>query len=570
MSSTMNSTMISTTTPPAPIAAGAGVSQNMDHPHTEPWFRSYRPEIFAFVGTIVSLLTAGKRHILVKAPVKSGKREIVECISAVMSRYLVKYITALNRLDVKTQKAELEQYGITTHVITAGDGLDAAVTDVKSALASGQKVVCCFDECDYGAGRNQKMSTLYSNHIDETNVVKIYFSATGQETEASNLATRADYAAITYVPPATYRGAKYFLEAGLVFTPAPFFEYDCGTLDISAHGIKVVQESIKPKRHIGVVRTTRSVPVNRFKDAHVRRALEKKLQSSIPGGKKWEIIPVDEKDSHDWESTKTQRAYVLDPDTNYLFVIHQTCTRGTDLKGWHRTLAFWHDQRMRDKVNLNTMIQAILRPCHYGDPQEVRMYVDERALMVEAGAITMAEYRNDGGKAPTRTSWGKSKNGKRDGDWGVPIKVHFPAELLGSLPLPPRNASDYEEIASAIHPLLGNDDRKILAERELVSCVKRSVPSWMTTVEGSYKSRQPQMPNISGRLADELIQTAHERYWIDIAVEHLSDSLSPGTAFITYGLPPPSPELSPASSRSSPIPLTTRPASMFESKRGGL
>lgn len=561
------STTTSTTTPSGPVSAGAGVPQTMDHPHPAAWFEGYRREIFDFVGTILSLLSEGKRHILVKAPVKSGKREIVECISALMTQHAVKYITALNRVDVKTQKAELELYGIVTHVITAGDGLAAAVTDVSSALASGQDVICCFDECDYGAGKNQKMSAIYSKVIDDVSVVKIYFSATGQETEASNVTTRADYAAITYVPPPSYHGAKYFLEAGLVFNPAPFFEDDQGTLDISAHGIKVIQESIKFDRHIGVVRTPRAIRVVRFKDVHVRKALEKKLQSAIPGGKKWEIIPVDEKDSHDWESTKTQRGYVLDTETNYLFVIHQTCTRGTDLKGWHRTLAFWHDQRMGEKVNLNTMIQAILRPSHYGDPQAIRMYVDERALMVEAGTMDVVEYLEGGGKAPTRTKWGKEKAGKRGGYWGVPIKVNLPNELLESLPLPPRNPSEYEVIAHAIQPLLGNADREILDGRELISCVKRSVPSWMTTVEGTYKSRQPQMPNISGRLAEELIATAHERYWIDIAAVSLSDSLPRGTVFITYGLPPP---LSPASSRASTPKLQTTPASMFESKRGEL
>jgi hypothetical protein len=195
------------------------------------------------------------------------------------------------------------------------------------------------------------------------------------------------------------------------------------------------------------------------------------------------------------------------------------------------------------------------------------MYVDERALMVEAGTLDVAEYLGGGGKAPTRTKWGKERSGKRDGSWGVPMKVNLPNEVLESLPLPPRNVSDYETIASAIQPLLRNADREILDGRELVSCVKRSVPSWMATVERTYNSHQTQMPNISGRLSEELIATAHERYWIDIAAVNLSDSLPRGTAFITYGVPP---SLSPASSRASTPKLQTTPASMFESKRGEL
>lgn len=96
---------------------------------------------------------------------------------------------------------------------------------------------------------------------------------------------------------------------------------------------------------------------------------------------------------------------------NYIFVIFQTCTRGTDLRGWHHRLAFWHDARSRKDCNLNTLVQAMLRPTHYttmyededGEPegQLIRMYVDNHVLDRAAGG-SMADYLVAGGKPPIR------------------------------------------------------------------------------------------------------------------------------------------------------------------------
>jgi hypothetical protein len=551
------------------IAAGGSIPademETADHPHTDKWFQRNRKEICALVNAIARAIADKKRHILVKAPVKSGKRELVEYISRKMTDCPVKYITALNRVDVKTQKAELEQYGIRTHVTTSGDGLDAALIDVRSSLASGRMVICCYDECDYGAGKNQQMSAIYSEFIDETNVIKIYFSATGQETEASNLNTRADFTVLTFVPPPEYRGAKHFLDAGLVFEPSAFFENDAGTLDITAHGLKVFQESITAARHVGVVRTTRATAIARFKDAHVRKALEKKLEAAKPG-KKCKIMPVDAHDSHDWENPELRRGIVLAPDTNYLFVIHQTCTRGTDLKGWHSTLAFWHDQRRCESVNLNTMIQAILRPSHYGEPQAIRMYVDERALMVEAGTLSVAEYLAGGGKAPGRTKALHSRQrqtGVTGTEWAVPTKITLPESVVND-PRMTANISDDTRawlkpiILSAIHdPAV----RATLSERAFKN---KRTGAGIETVHRSYIGGQPGKPG--GGQKPEIEAKKLELFFADIALEN-KPGIPKGTAYVTYGVSASSSsESSPASSPG----LRTTPASMFESKRGEL
>jgi hypothetical protein len=529
------------------------------HPHAASWFDMKREEIVGFITDVRGAVGNAKRHILVKAPVKSGKRELVEYLSVAEPEYRVKYVTSLNRKDVKSQKEELEMYGIRTHLTNSSDAVAAAITDISIDVERGRTVVACFDECDYGAGNRQKMSSLYEEFIDEVKVVKVYFSATAHETEASNLSTRADFTAMTFVPPPSYCGAAYFLENDLVFRPTPFFEMDAGTLDVSAHGLRVIQESITASRHIGVVRTPRAFSTALFKDRHVRNALELKLRSAQPEGKPWEIVPVDEKSPHDWENPVTCRGYTTDPGKNYLFVIMQTCTRGTDLKGWHTTLAFWHDQREKEKVNLNTLIQAGLRPCHYstsygGVPQPIRLYVD-RGVVEMADDDDMPKYLASGGKAPTRTTRGRAP---LDG-WGVPLKVSLPEEIMCD---PRITASVTDASRKWLKEVLTTHaedaaDRAILAKRTL----KNKRLSGFKTVHAAAVEERRSKPG--GGMTEDVLLARDRYFWMDVATKD-EEGIPRGTVYITYGEDVDSDGASTASRHT----ITTTRASMFESRRG--
>jgi len=531
------------------------------HPRPAGWFQENRAEICGFIADVRTAIEDHKRHVLVKAPVKSGKRELVEYMSVALSAYSVKYITSLNRKDVKNQKEELEMYGISTHLTASSDAVSAAIADIHASVSAGRNVIACFDECDYGAGTRQKMSQLYAEFIDNVRVVKVYFSATAHETEASNLTMREDFAALTYVPPPSYCGAEYFLNAGLVFRPAPFFEMDEDTIDVSSHGIQVVQQSITAGRHIGVVRTTRTIPTVLFKDRNVQRALESKLRSAQPGGKAWKIVPVDEKHSHDWENPVIRRGYTTDPDTNYLFVIMQTCTRGTDLKGWHHKLAFWHDQREKEKVNLNTMIQALLRPCHYstmydGAPQPIRMYVDIGVVEM-AHDDDMSRYLTSGGKAPTRTTRGRAP---RSG-WGIPFKVSLPEDVMQDPRIETAASDSTRPWLKAV--VLENmkpeqaELREMMETRRLMN--KRTTGTGIRTVHNAHVAGRRSKPG--GGMTEEIMENREDYFWMDVAVVE-SPGIPRGTVYITYGV-----DTDDASTASSVTVNTTR-ASMFESQRG--
>jgi hypothetical protein len=379
------------------------------HPHPSTWFQANRPEIHNFVSVdLASQVRSGKRHINTKAPVKSGKREIVEDISQVFPSSSHYFLTSLNRKDVKLQAVELSTYGIRTCVVSNDDG--SVIRDILTDIASGRRVMLLVDESDYGSGSRQKLSTIFNRFVDCPEVIFVYFSATSEETEASALTEREDYAELEYTPPPTYCGAEYFLDNDLVFDPSSFFDKDDENVMVSRHGLDVIRDSITADRHIGVVRVTGRGAAQLLQNSRVREGLKQQLGLG-PNGRPWVITVITEKTAFAWESDVIQRGHTMDEEHNYLFLIFQTCTRGTDLKGWHHKLAFWHDSRTcRDDSNLNTLIQAILRPSHYstghrsygGRPQPIRMYVD-RVVVRYAAYGDIDSYVRSGGRPPTRT-----------------------------------------------------------------------------------------------------------------------------------------------------------------------
>ena len=385
-------------------------SESTPHPHQIGWFQSMRSHIHTFCNEVVREIQRGMNHILIKAQVKSGKKDIVECISQlVVPQTKVFYATALDRKDVKKQKEELAMYGVETHLINSDAAVRQVISSVNAQKSRGVKVILCLDECDYGSGETQKMSGMFAELLNDTDVVKIYFSATAHETEVSDLHDRPDFQILTFTPPPNYFGAEWFLDEGLVQDADTFFaEDDDGDIVLTEHAKLVIVESMIDDKHIGVVRINNDFKMKDFKRKTTKKDIERQLKEALPEGRPWEIIPVDATDSHDWEDRRTRAGFVNDTEANYLFVLKQTCTRGTDLKGWHHKIAFWHDARSHHGTSRpNTLIQAFLRPCHYsssygGEPQRIRLYVDY--VVVELAAYDdMEAYMEAGGKPPSRT-----------------------------------------------------------------------------------------------------------------------------------------------------------------------
>lgn len=390
----------------------------MNHPRNSEWFEHHRWEVFDFTKCVETCIVEDHmKHILIKAPVKSGKKDITECIAVVMSTHKVKYITSLNRKDVKSQKDELQLYDIATFVTDSEQACNNAIRDILKDLEHNHPVIIVFDESDHGSGKNQKLSLVFNQFREDNRVVKMYVSASAHETESSILADRHDYVCVKFIPPLSYRGAEWFIENNLVYDPEPFFEKDGEDIVITEHAKEVILDSITSDRHIGVVRVSSKIKVSSFKNKQIRNDAEKQLTKVDPDEKEWIIIPVDESSPFEWDD-EVKQCGLINLRKNVLIIIAQTCTRGTDLRGWHHKLAFWHDARKKQKSNLNTLIQALLRPCHYAgmadgynrDGEPIRMYVD-RGVLEAVADDDVSVYINSGGKAPARM---RSKKSKRE------------------------------------------------------------------------------------------------------------------------------------------------------------
>lgn len=392
-----------------------------EHPHSIGWFSKERKEIFNFVRRLKISIEAKKRLLLVIAQVKAGKKEIVECIKLEYPDCKACYLTSLNRKDVKNQQVELARYGIETYVVNSEAIIEQIIEDVNDNLKKGYKTIFFWDECDYGSAKNQKLNKLFAPFIDTDQIIHVLISATPQETLFSSLIERPDFTSLTFVPPEEYKGAQYFLDANLVFTPKPFLQKvaDTTELQFSPHAFEVMRESYTISRNIGATRVTGKL-FSLINTTDLERSLTLHFYEGFQG-RPFKVQLIDATSSLNWEDPIIRRGYTCQPlEYNWLFIFNQTCTRGTDLKGWHPNIAFWHDARSCSSCNLNTLLQAILRPAHYSNcymskkivdgkeysasstPQAIRLYVDKAAVKAATGDYT--DYGKAKGKAPTRTT----------------------------------------------------------------------------------------------------------------------------------------------------------------------
>jgi len=464
----------------------------MPHPYTAPQFEEMFPNISDFmVNDVIPQINNGILNILIYAPVKSGKKVQVECLSVLLNSYRVIYITSLDRKDVKRQKEELDKYGIMTCVVKYD--YDAAIAQIKQYNDSNIKVLIVFDECDYGAGTNQLMSKFFNRVVDDKKIVKLYYSATPEETQYSKLSTRPDFQFVPFPIPATYCGARFFLDNDLWEEPAQFLEEaEEGIIIVTGHGQHVCIEKYTAKRNIGVVRVTGSRMNARILKANVQR-IEQQLNSLMPpDSREIRVRVISQTDPFDWEDEPTQVGY-CQSRFSWLFFIYQTCTRGTDLNGWHNRLAFWHDARSRTKSNLNTLVQAMLRPSHYstsyldedGNPQGqmIAMYVDLKVLERAAGGSIDA-YLKSGGKPPIRTKIGEPINDANPDDFAMEVEeFDMLANVRAKYPrlgrgVEPNDAGFYESRSIA------KDGKSVLSLDEL----NKVTESKTNTISGSHSN----------------------------------------------------------------------------------
>ena len=392
------------------------------------WFYKERNEQFECAREI----TGQFKSVVIDAPIKCGKREIVICCSLLKDQKTLHiYTVNLTRKDCEEQLEELNSYNILTFV---GKNIrtrkNEILETIKNALNQGLTVYLHVDEADYGSGIDQ----CYSDLLLETRdlpVRHVFYSATSQELL---YATGFDFVKINFVPHPSYRGTKYFFDHDLVHkAEESFFVYDDkGNLVLSSQGEECCRLiDIKKGKNIGVVRiTTQENQVSMYQsvkqaygitNSSIRKSLDK-----VFGKNNYVVKFTDQSSSLFWgdrdKNTKSKSAwYDLPTNKPVLHIINQTSNRSTE---WalQPYLAFYHSYRKGDTF-LSTILQYDTRmfgyrevDCHiytqsvegFRVPIEDENYLAK--IVYELGIKISCRVKNTGGVGKS----GRAKPGSYD------------------------------------------------------------------------------------------------------------------------------------------------------------
>jgi hypothetical protein len=403
-----------------------------DVPPSKPWsvaqFEKTRRHLTDFVrdSLIPALNDPTIGRILVHADVKVGKREIMEYMAmrdaSPTSNRAHLMLTAFVRVADAIQRNELEKHGIKVFAIDDTTSLKKCQTTIQGLLIEGKDIVIHLDECDYGSGKTQLLSQVYSYLRARENARKVtilLYSATPYEVLFSSdvgqhqlLDEIMHGTVVVYNPPPGYCGAERFLAEGLVENPTEVLAFDTdGRPQLTEQGRHIlagawVNARAGNGRNIWMLRL--SAKEGQKKEG---KALYKFLRNLhlIPelglGGPMDPLVYVDkdgafgEEDPHnrlivqriDWSNPRYWNG--MRRDVPIIVVHDQTASRSTEL-AFHDRLYAIHDHRKT--IDMAAFIQAVLRVAHYdskyGGFQPIRIYAHKPTLEYHARRITFEQW----------------------------------------------------------------------------------------------------------------------------------------------------------------------------------
>jgi hypothetical protein len=404
-----------------------------DLPPPKPWsiaqFEKSRSHMTDFVRrNIIPLLndpTMGR--ILVGADVKVGKREMMEYLAKMdespTSNRVHVMLSAFARVADVEQRKELEKHNIKVFSIHRDKSLQECLNTIRAVLFEGRTVVIHLDECDYGSGKNQLLSKIYSYlraPENERNVTILLYSATPYEVLFSSdvgdhqMLDEIMYGThVEYDPPAGYCGAARFLAEGLVENATGFFTFAAdGRPQLTEQGRHILagaEANARSGNGRNIVMLRLSAKEGQTmggKDYHKFVRGLPLIPELARGGLMDPLVYADKDEASNMEVSHNrlivQRIDWANPqywnamrrDVPIIIVHDQTASRSTEL-AFHDRLYALHDHR--NTIDMAAFIQAVLRPAHYestyGGFQPIRIYAHKPTLEYHAGRITLEQWR---------------------------------------------------------------------------------------------------------------------------------------------------------------------------------
>lgn len=185
------------------------------------------PDLYQFVKEKINISVKRSKMTIIDAPVKSGKRKMVECYASFtntigeMPRTIHFFVSSFVRRADDEQREELRAYlrGGDVLMINSTRRTDEAIEKIKLKLLNGFHVILHFDELDYGSQYDSLMSRLYYEFQNEPNVKYIMYSATPEEAVANKCAVAKEFypcEIIPFIPPSDFCGPAWFLDRNLI------------------------------------------------------------------------------------------------------------------------------------------------------------------------------------------------------------------------------------------------------------------------------------------------------------------------------------------------------------------
>ena len=385
----------------------------------KPWtvaqFESNRSHMTSWViGVLGPLLDDPDcRRVVVRAPVKSGKREIVEYMAkrdeSNTSPRIHAFLSAWHRAADEDQRNELAEHNMKVFSITKKAAADDCLKWIISQRD--KTVVLHLDECDFGSGDKQILGKVYKRVREMANVFTILYSATPQEVLFSRDVGSVDEGEddmlddmlygthLEYTPPEEYCGPKRFLEEGLVLDAKPFFTLN-PVPSLTEQGREIIT-GLKASTASG---SGRNIMALRLTKREGRTKSGKEIYKFLQNAN---LIPelrgvhiwVDKGDC-DWGKPRkiewSSRDYWVTTakDVPILIVMDQTSSRSTEWECHDRIYAT-HD--FRTACQYTILSQAQERVNHYdskyaGGFQPIRVYGHKKTFELSAGRISYEQY----------------------------------------------------------------------------------------------------------------------------------------------------------------------------------
>ena len=388
-------------------------------------FRAQRPHLVNFCDTQIVPHTRRTMcsRILIRAPVKSGKREIAEYLALLdqnsLNRIVHVFLSAWHRIADDEQRKELEKHNLKVFSINTKTNRDKCLEFMQQQIRAGRELRVHIDECDHGTGSRQLLSPIWRYIRDRDDVKAILYSATPEEAslsaDFSDESDEEDFnemidefenenvsVIVKYEPTAQFCGPAKFLSEGLVSNATPAYYTIDGRVQLTPQFKQIISDlraslldPLNRDRNIIILRLSSGGKTKANRAIHIftqhlsefpelngfHKCVDK---DDGTGGANEEKIQWSNKV---WWNRQTK-------DDPILIVHDQTSSRSTEWACHDRVFAT-HDYR--EAVTYTTVSQAQERVNHYiGSKypvfQSIRVYGHLPSFQLSAGQIDYTTY----------------------------------------------------------------------------------------------------------------------------------------------------------------------------------